>query len=90
MSSKRKTWQPRMKSTTSAGGAVDGVHADEVALAVDADRVEAVVVDGFHDVEGVVGIAERPAFIVGEDGGDVGELGGGEVLWRGLRPERRV
>src|SRR5260370_37519124 len=55
-----------------AGGAVDGVHADEEALAVDADRVEAVVVYGDHRVEGVVGVAEGPAFVCGgECGGDV-------------------
>src|SRR6266700_5294301 len=67
-----------------AGGAVDGVHADEMALAVDADRVEAVVVDGDHRVQGVVGIAKWPAFIVGEDGGDVVELRHGDVLsWFG-------
>src|SRR6195256_2991613 len=66
-----------------AGGAVDGVHADEVALAVDADGVEAVVVDGDHRVQGVVGIAEGPAFIVGEDGGDVVDLRGWEVRARG-------
>ena len=63
-----------------AGGAVDGVHADEMAFAIDAYRVEAVVVYGSHDVEGVVGIAEGPAFIVGEDGGDVVELRHGNVL----------
>src|SRR5260370_77801 len=72
-----------------AGGAVDGVHADEVALAVDADRVEAVVVYGDHRVEGVVGVAEGPAFVVGEDGGDVVEFRHGNVLrWFGwLRGE---
>jgi hypothetical protein len=68
-----------------AGGAVDGVHADEMAFAVDADGVEAVVVYWSHDVEGVVGIAQGPAFIVGEDGGDVVELGDREV-----RRERRL
>ena len=65
-----------------AGGAVDGVHADEMVFAVDADGVEAVVVYGSHDVEGVVGIAEGPAFIVGEDGGDVVELRDGDVRAR--------
>ena len=54
-----------------SGGSVDGVHADEMAFAVDADGVEAVVVYGFHDVERVVGIAEGPAFVVGKDSGDV-------------------
>jgi hypothetical protein len=63
-----------------AGGAVDGVHANEVAFSVDADGVEAVVVDGFHEVQGVVGVAEGPAFIVGEDGGDVVELRDSEML----------
>ncbi len=57
-----------------AGGAVDGVHADEVGFAVDADAVEAVVDVGLHGIEGVVGIAERPAFVVSEDSGDVIEL----------------
>src|SRR5882724_4447807 len=65
-----------------AGGTVDGVYADEVALAVNADGVEAVVVYGFHEVQGVVGIAEWPAFIVGEDGGDVVDLRGREVRAR--------
>src|SRR5882757_4869247 len=50
-----------------AGGAVDGVHADEMALAVDADRVEAVVVYGDHGVQGVVEVAEGPALVVGEE-----------------------
>ena len=68
-----------------AGGAVDGVHADEVGFFVDADGVEAVVDVGLHEVEGVVGVAKGPAFVVGEDGGDVVELGGGDVgTWRGL------
>ena len=62
-----------------AGGAVDGVHADEVGLFVDADGVEAVVDVGLHGIEGVVGIAEGPALVVGEDGGDVVELGGRDV-----------
>ena len=57
-----------------SGGAVDGVHADEVAFVVDTDGVEAVVVDGFHEIESVVGVAEGPAFIMGEDGRDVDEL----------------
>src|SRR5712691_2669562 len=65
-----------------AGGAVDRVHADEVAFAVDADGVEAVVIYGLHDVEGVDGVAEGPAFIVGEDGGDVVELRDGDVRAR--------
>jgi len=63
-----------------AGGAVDGVHADEVAFAVDADGVEAIVVDGDHRVQGVVEIAEGPALIVGEDGGDVVEFRDRNVL----------
>ncbi len=62
-----------------AGGAVDGVHADEMAAAVDTDGVEAVVLIGDHGVEAVGGVAERPALVVGEDGGDVVELFGGEV-----------
>src|SRR5215469_17686905 len=57
-----------------AGGAIDGVHADEVTFSVNTDRVESVVVHRFHDVQGVVGIAEGPAFIVGDDGGNVIEL----------------
>jgi hypothetical protein len=65
-----------------AGGAIDGVHADEVGVFVDADGVEAVVVDWLHGVEGVVGIAERPALVVGKDDGDVVELGEGDVRAR--------
>src|SRR5271168_4857630 len=68
-----------------AGGAVDGVHADEVGLFVEADAVEAVVDVWLHGVEGVVGVAEWPAFVVGDDGGDVVELVGGEMRW-----ERRL
>jgi len=60
-------------------GAVDGVHADEVSFFVDADAVEPVVGVGMHWVEGVVGVVERPTFVVGEDGGYVVELIGGDV-----------
>ena len=65
-----------------AGGAVDGVHADEVGLFVEANGVEAVVDVGLHGVEGVGRVAEGPSFVVGEDGGDVVELIGGEVWAR--------
>jgi hypothetical protein len=66
-----------------AGGAIDGVHADEVSFLVDADGVEAVVNVGLHEVEGVLGVAEGPALVVGEDGRDVIELRGGDVGARG-------
>ena len=69
-----------------ACGAVDGVHADEVRFLIYADAVEAVIGVGMHGVEGVVGVAQGPAFVVGQDGGDVVELGGGDVgarLFRG-------
>ena len=62
-----------------ASGAVDGVHADEVGFFVDADGIEAVVGDWSHGVEGVIGVAEGPAFVVGEDCGDVVELVSGDV-----------
>jgi hypothetical protein len=68
-----------------ACSAVDGIHTDEVGFFVDADAVEAVVGVGMHWVEGVVGVAERPAFVVGEDGGDVVELIGWDVRTRLFR-----
>ena len=52
------------------------------ALAGCVNELKAVVVDWLHGVEGVVGVAKGPAFVVGEDDGDVIELGDRDVWAR--------
>ena len=71
-----------------ASGAIDGVHTDEVGFFINSDRIETVVYIGLHGVECVVGVTEWPAFVVGEDCGDVVELRGREVWARVRRLSR--
>lgn len=48
------------------GGAIDGVHADEMRILVEANGIEAIVFSGSHGVECVALFSDGPAFFGGD------------------------